>query len=58
MVGLVEYGSRALLNAAFGPESTGELDRADPMLDTSDSSMLLLADAAFDARLPERGDAA
>lgn len=46
---LIECGTRALLGAAFGPESEGELAYADKLLNLLDASMLLLADAGFDA---------
>ncbi|KPH98977.1 Transposase, IS4, N-terminal [Actinobacteria bacterium OV450] len=46
---LVECGTRAILAAAFGPESEGELAYTTRLLGSLDSAMLLLADAAFDA---------
>jgi hypothetical protein len=46
---IVECGTRALLDAAFGPETTGELPYATRLLHVLDASMLLLADAGFDA---------
>ncbi|MFJ2577121.1 IS4 family transposase [Kitasatospora aureofaciens] len=46
---LVECGTRAVLSAAFGSESDGELVYARSLLTSLDRSMLLLADAAFDA---------
>ncbi|MFE6692316.1 IS4 family transposase [Streptomyces sp. NPDC057743] len=46
---LVECGTRAVLAACFGPEDTGELPYAQRLLGCLDSSMLLLADAGFDA---------
>lgn len=46
---LVECGTRAVLAAAFGPESDGELTYARRLLPALNDSMLLLADAAFDA---------
>lgn len=46
---VVECGTRAILAAAFGPESDGELTYAGRLLGALDRSMLLLADAAFDA---------
>jgi transposase IS4-like protein/DDE family transposase len=49
LVVLVECGTRALLAAAFGPESEGERPYARRLLNAVDSSMLLLADAGFDA---------
>ncbi|MBV6703511.1 IS4 family transposase [Kitasatospora aureofaciens] len=45
---LIECGTRALIAAAFGPESDGELTYTKRLLDALDTSMLLLADAAFD----------
>lgn len=45
---LIECGTRALIAAAFGPESDGELTYTNRLLDALDTSMLLLADAAFD----------
>ncbi|WP_406724587.1 IS4 family transposase [Streptomyces sp. GD-15H] len=45
---LVECGTRALMAAAFGPESEGELPYAKRILSALDETMLLLADAAFD----------
>lgn len=49
LLALVECGTRAVLAAAFGPESAGELALAGTLLPALDASMLLLADAAFDA---------
>ncbi|MEJ8632459.1 IS4 family transposase [Streptomyces sp. MS2.AVA.5] len=49
LVVLVECGTRAVLAAAFGPESEGELPYARRLLGALDHSMLLLADAGFDA---------
>jgi Insertion element 4 transposase N-terminal/Transposase DDE domain len=49
LVVLVECGTRALLAAAFGPESEGERTYAQRLLTAVNSSMLLLADAGFDA---------
>jgi hypothetical protein len=49
LVALVECGTRAVLAAAFGPEATGELSYTRRLLDALDTSMLLLADAGFDA---------
>lgn len=48
---LVECGTRALLAAAFGPETEGELSYAHRLLGALDRTMLLLADAGFDAAL-------
>ncbi|MGW6410455.1 IS4 family transposase [Streptomyces vinaceus] len=49
LVVLVECGTRAVLAAAFGPESDGELTYAGRLLSRLDRTMLLLADAGFDA---------
>ena len=49
LLALVECGTRALLAAAFGPEETGELAYAQPLLGALDATMLLLADAGFEA---------
>ncbi|WP_327370930.1 IS4 family transposase [Streptomyces sp. NBC_01217] len=49
LVVLVECGTRAILAAAFGPEADGELAYAGRLLSTLDRTMLLLADAGFDA---------
>ncbi|MFF3160229.1 IS4 family transposase, partial [Streptomyces sp. NPDC057910] len=49
LVALVECGTRALLGACFGPDSTGELAYAHRLLHHLDSSMVLLADAYYDA---------
>jgi transposase IS4-like protein/DDE family transposase len=48
LVVLVECGTRAILAAAFGPESDGELTYAGRLLRALDHTMLLLADAGFD----------
>ncbi|WSX33893.1 transposase domain-containing protein (plasmid) [Streptomyces sp. NBC_00984] len=48
LVVLVECGTRAVLAAAFGPESDGELTYAGRLLNVLDRKMLLLADAGFD----------
>lgn len=40
---------RALLGAAFGPDTTGELGYARRLLSHLDASMVLLADAYYDA---------
>ncbi|MCX5105401.1 hypothetical protein [Streptomyces sp. NBC_00439] len=45
---LAECGTRAVRAAAFGPESEGELPYARRLLSALDTTMLLLADAAFD----------
>lgn len=45
---LAECGTRALIAAAFGPESEGELPYAKRLLAALDKTMLLLADTAFD----------
>jgi hypothetical protein len=47
---VIECGTRAVLDAAFGPESDGELAYAHRLLKHLDRSMLLLADAGFDAK--------
>jgi len=49
LLALVECGTRALLAAAFGPEGTGELGYARRLLGALDATMLLLADAGFEA---------
>lgn len=49
LAALVECGTRAVLAAAFGPEATGELACARQLLTALDATMLLLADAGFDA---------
>jgi hypothetical protein len=49
LVVLIECGTRAILAAAFGPESDGELTYAGRLLSVLDRTMLLLADAGFDA---------
>jgi Insertion element 4 transposase N-terminal/Transposase DDE domain len=49
LVVLVECGTRALLGAAFGPESTGEHAYAQRLLDRLGAGMLLLADAYYDS---------
>ncbi|GAA1934781.1 IS4 family transposase [Streptantibioticus ferralitis] len=49
LVALVECGTRALLGATFGPDTTGELGYARRLLDHLDASMVLLADAYYDA---------
>ena len=46
---LIECGTRAVLAAAFGPETAGELAYARPLLAALSPRMLLLADAGFDA---------
>jgi hypothetical protein len=46
---LIECGTRAVIAAAFGPEDEGELSYAQRLLGALDRSMLLLADAGFDA---------
>ncbi|MFF3876697.1 IS4 family transposase [Streptomyces sp. NPDC001978] len=48
LVVLVECGTRAVLAAAFGPESDGELSYARSLLSVLDRTMLVLADAGFD----------
>ncbi|MBN0047178.1 IS4 family transposase [Streptomyces actuosus] len=49
LVDLVECGTRALLGACFGPDGTGELAYAHRLLGRLDASMVLLADAYYDA---------
>ncbi|WP_172639459.1 transposase domain-containing protein [Streptomyces tailanensis] len=49
LVAIAECGTRALLDAAFGPDHTGELTYARRLLGCLDASMLLLADAYYDA---------
>jgi Insertion element 4 transposase N-terminal/Transposase DDE domain len=49
LLALIECGTRAVLAAAFGPETDGELAYAGQLLGALDASMLLLADAGFDA---------
>jgi len=46
---LAETGTRALLGAAFGSASTGELDWARKLLHLLDETMLVLMDRGFDA---------
>jgi hypothetical protein len=48
LVVLIECGTRAVLAAAFGPKSEGELTYVRRLLGALDRSMLLLVDAAFD----------
>ncbi|MFE5006639.1 transposase [Streptomyces sp. NPDC056696] len=49
LVTLVETGTRAVMAAAFGPESEDELPYANRLLARLEESMLVLADAGFDA---------
>ncbi|WP_338146846.1 IS4 family transposase [Streptomyces boncukensis] len=49
LVTLVECGTRALIDAVFGPDGTGEIAYAHRLLGRLDASMLLLADAYYDA---------
>jgi hypothetical protein len=49
LAALVECGTRAVLAAAFGPDTAGELACARALLGALDATMLLLADAGFDA---------
>jgi len=49
LMALVETGTRGLLGAVFGPASLGEIAYANQLLPRLDTSMLLLADRAFDA---------
>ncbi|MGW3152134.1 hypothetical protein ACWDG1_47690 [Streptomyces sp. NPDC001177] len=54
---LVEYGTRALIGATFGPDTTRELGYARRLPDQLDASMVLLADAYYNAfDFPPRGD--
>jgi hypothetical protein len=48
LLALVECGTRAVLAAAFGPDTDGELPYARQLLAAVQAGMLLLADAAFD----------
>jgi hypothetical protein len=48
LAALVECGTRAVLAAAFGPDTTGELAYASTLLSALDATMLLLADTYFD----------
>lgn len=49
LVALVECGTRAIIDAVFGPDRIGELSYAHRLLTSLDASMLLLADAYYDA---------
>jgi hypothetical protein len=49
LLALIECGTRAVLAAAFGPEADGELAYAGQLLGALDATMLLLADAGFEA---------
>jgi Insertion element 4 transposase N-terminal/Transposase DDE domain len=49
LLALVECGTRAVLAAAFGPDTAGELAYAGRLLGALDAGMLVLADAYFDA---------
>ncbi|MFJ5157517.1 IS4 family transposase [Streptomyces sp. NPDC088353] len=49
LVALVECGTRALVGASFGPDTTGELGYAHRLLPHLNASMMLLADAYYDA---------
>jgi hypothetical protein len=48
LAALVECGTRAVLAAAFGPDTAGELAYSRDLLGALDPAMLLLADAYFD----------
>jgi hypothetical protein len=48
LLALVECGTRAVLAAAFGPDTDGELPYARRLLEAVATGMLVLADAAFD----------
>jgi Transposase DDE domain len=45
LLALIECGTRAVLAAAFGPDTAGELACAGALLNALDATMLLLADA-------------
>jgi hypothetical protein len=49
LVALVECGTRAILDAGFGPDRIGELSYAHRLLGRLNSSMILLWDAYYDA---------
>jgi hypothetical protein len=49
LVTLVETGTRAMIAAAFGPEEDGELSYAQGRLHHLTATMLVMADAGFDA---------
>jgi hypothetical protein len=49
LAALVECGTRAVLAAASGPDTAGELACARPLLSALDTGMLVLADAYYDA---------
>jgi hypothetical protein len=49
LLAVVECGTRAVLAAVFGPETSGKLTYAGHLLNCLNASMLLLADAGFDA---------
>ncbi|MGP3913600.1 IS4 family transposase [Nonomuraea sp. 10N515B] len=49
LLAVVECGTRAVLGAVFGPDSGGEVVYAGRLLSVLEHSMLLLADAGFDA---------
>ncbi|MBZ9640583.1 transposase [Streptomyces sp. PSKA30] len=49
LLAVVECGAGAVLAAAFGPETSGELAYVRRLLNCLNASMLLLADAGFDA---------
>jgi hypothetical protein len=49
LLAVVECGTRAVLAAAFGPETSGELAYSRRPLGCLNASMLLLADADFGA---------
>jgi len=46
---LIECGTRAIIDAAFGPDTTGELAHARQLLNKLTAGMLLLADAGYDS---------
>ncbi|MET7312393.1 IS4 family transposase [Streptomyces sp. NPDC005571] len=49
LLAIVKCGTRAVLAATFGPGSEGEIPYARRLLNCLNASMLLLADAGFDA---------
>src|SRR5262249_23490599 len=49
LMGLIECGTRAVLAAAFGPDTTGEPPHAPGLPAAVDTTMLVLADAGLDA---------
>ncbi|SEG20656.1 hypothetical protein SAMN05444920_102193 [Nonomuraea solani] len=49
---LVETGTRAMIDAVFGPTATGETDYAKRLLHLLRPDMLVLWDKGFDGRAP------